>query len=141
MTARPPQPPEMALIQEKREAARLSLARAAEAAGGRSETWWRWKEAGSRKTPLGYIPERAKPDAVAAMAHAVGVTPRELRDRGAEEAAEELEKIIRREREEAERDTEIARRMVAAAEGPFTPRQRAELEGLVIEALRDIRGE
>lgn len=138
MSDRPPQPTEMALIQRRREASKLSMRRAA-AAARKSETWWRWKEAGYRPTSLGDAPEHADDEAVAVMARVARVTPDDLADAGRPEAARLLVELEHQERMEADQDSAEARRMVEAGARDLTARQRAALEGAIIDALREIR--
>jgi hypothetical protein len=140
MTERPPQPPEMVLIQRKREAARLSMARAAKASG-HSETWWRWKEAGSRSTSIGYAPERASDRGLAAMALAVGVSPGELREVRRDGAAAELEKLAAEREAQAAADEADAMHAVDAMTRKLSPSQRGALTERITEALRDIRSD
>lgn len=139
MSDRHPRTPEMALIRRRREDAKLSVRRAA-AAAGKSDTWWRWKESGYRPTPLGNAPEDADDDALAVMAHVVRASPGELRGVGRDGAADALAALEKRAEVEAQQDAADARIMVdAAGARGLTARQRAALEGVIIDALREMR--
>lgn len=142
MNDRPPQPPEMALIERRRQAARprLSIRQAAMRAGV-SETWWRLKESGSRPTPLGYAPEHATDDAVVTMADIAGVTPDELREAGREGAAVKLESVLAERAARERADESEAEAMVAAARRPLSPRQKGALTERIAQALSELHSE
>jgi transcriptional regulator with XRE-family HTH domain len=129
----------MQLIEQRR--GRLSIRKAATAAGI-SEARWRQLESGARSTPLGYAPESAPPDTLARMAHAVGVTPDELREAGHPEAAAILAAHAAEQAAEAEADEAAAdagARAAAQARG-LTARQRAALAAMITDDLRALRG-
>lgn len=141
-TPRPPQPLVMQLIRERREQhPKLSIRKAADAAGI-SEARWRQLESGSRSTPLGYAAETAPDSPLARMAHAVGVTPAELREAGHPEAAAILEGYAAELAAVAEADEEaadVAARAAAEVRG-LTARQRAALTAMIADDLRALRG-
>jgi transcriptional regulator with XRE-family HTH domain len=138
-TPRPPRPPVMDLIAERRRRRDLSLRRAGSLAGI-SEARWRQLENGYRTTRIGPAPETAPARTLARMAAAVGVTPAELDGAGHPEAGGLLAAYLADRESEDERNAEDAARMVAEAGGHFTARQRAALEARVTDALREVRG-
>jgi hypothetical protein len=128
----------MRLIEQRR--GRLSIRKAASAAGI-SEARWRQLESGSRPTPLGYAPEEAPDGTLARMAHAVGVTPDELRGAGRPAAAVILGEHAAEQAAIAEADEEAAAagaRAAAELRG-LTGRQRAALEAMIADDLRALR--
>jgi len=141
MTApRPPQPPVMQLIEQRR--GRLSIRKAATAAGI-SEARWRQLESGARSTQLGYAPASAPPGTLARMAHAAGVTPDELRDAGGAEAAAILEEYAAELAAIADADeaaAEAGARAAADVRG-LNARQRGALAAMITDDLRALRGE
>ncbi len=140
MTApRPPQPPVMQLIEQRR--GRLSIRKAATAAGI-SEARWRQLESGARSTPLGYAAESAPPDTLARMARAAGVTPAELRENGEDGAASILEELIAEHAAQADADEEAAAAGARAASEVrgLSARQRAALAAMIADDLRTLRG-
>src|ERR1700729_2458542 len=118
-TPRPPRPPVMDLIAERRRRRDLSLRRAGNLAGI-SEARWRQLENGFRTTPIGPAPEHAPARTLARMAAAVGVTPAELDAAGHPEAAGLLTIHLAERDSEDERNAEDAARMVAEAGGHLT---------------------
>lgn len=135
---RPPQPPVMQLIEQRR--GRLSIRKAA-AAAGISEARWRQLEGGFRNTTIGYAPEDAPDGTLARMALAVGVIPGELRAAGRPEAAALLEKYAADAAAEAEAIEEAATagaRAAAELRG-LSARQRAALEAMIADDLRALR--
>jgi len=91
----PPPPPEAQLIAARRRAAwpRLSMRRAAIAAGISPSTWAEVETARKKVAPGVEVYRKGSPEMLAPMAAALGITPEELRDRGRGDAAEELEMI------------------------------------------------
>lgn len=104
-TSEPEPPPHGILIEDAREAARLSKREAARRAGI-SDAWWRYLVRGYQKAP-GDLSSPA--DTIARMAHAVGLTPERLESEGQRPDAAEILRGIIRSREQA------------------TPRQRPQL--------------
>lgn len=104
MTALPQPPPEALLIQAGREKLGWSYRRAAREAGMSAERW-RQIEQGIARVARGVdVPVQDAPsDTIARMARAVNITAAELRSCGRDNAAVELEKILRT-APEAERD-------------------------------------
>lgn len=140
MTApRPPQPPEMQLIEQRR--GRLSIRKAATVAG-MSEARWRQLEGGFRATPLGPAPETAPDATLARMAHAVGVTPDELKETGRADAAALLGAYAAEQAaiSEADEDAADAAARAAADLRGLTARQRAALAAMITDDLRALRG-
>jgi transcriptional regulator with XRE-family HTH domain len=128
----------MKLIQERR---KKSIRQAASDAGI-SEARWRQLESGARSTPLGLAPETAPDGTLARMAHAVGVTPAELRDAGHPEAAAILEAHAAEQAAISEADEEAAdaaARAAAEVRG-LNARQRAALTAMITDDLRALRG-
>jgi transcriptional regulator with XRE-family HTH domain len=137
-TPRPPRPPVMDLIAERRRKRNLSLRRAGDLAGI-SEARWRQLESGFRSTKIGWAPEPAPDRTLARMAAAVGMTPAELEGAGYPGAAELLAEYLAERDSQEERYAADAARMVAAAGGErLTPRRRAALEAKVTDALREV---
>lgn len=137
-TPRPPRPPVMDLIAERRRRRDLSLRRAGSLAGI-SEARWRQLENGFRTTPIGPAPEHAPARTLARMAAAVGVTPAELDGAGQPEAAGLLAVYLAEREEQEERYAADAARMVAESGGRhLSARQRAALEAKVADALREV---
>jgi transcriptional regulator with XRE-family HTH domain len=136
---RPPrrQPPEMAVIHERRTRPGISVRQAARLAGI-SEARWRQLEAGGRDMRGMWIDEEAPDRTLSRMAHAVGVTPRELRDAGRKEAAAMLEEYAAELEARAKADAEEAARMVGQVHRNLSPRQRARLEAEVADTLRRV---
>lgn len=102
---RPEQPPEGRLIEQalERITPRMTQKKAA-AAAGMSDARWRQLVTGYVSVGNGYFaPQTARPDTLARMAKAVGVTPAQLAEVGRDDAAQELIKLGG---ETAERPTE-----------------------------------
>lgn len=138
-TPRPPQPPEMTIIERKR---RQSIRQAAIAAGI-SESRWRLLERGYRDTSIGPAPESAPDFTLARMAWAVGVNPDELREARRPGAAASLEVYAAEQEAIADADeaaAEAAARAAADLRG-LTARQRAALAAMIAADLRALRGE
>ena len=91
----PPPPPEAELIAARRKAARprLSMRRAALAAGIAPTTWAEIENARKPVAAGIVVYRKGTPEMLAPMAAVLGITPAELRDRGRDDAAEELEAI------------------------------------------------
>lgn len=137
-TPRPPRPPVMDLIAERRRRRKLSLRHAGDLADI-SEARWRQLENGFRPSPFGPSPERAPTATLARMAGAVGVTPAELEDAGHPDAAGLLAGYIAEREAQDEAYAQDARRMVAQEGGRhLSARQRAMLEAKVADALREV---
>lgn len=135
---RPPRPPVMDLIAERRLRRKLSLRRAGDLAGI-SEARWRQLEGGFRPTAIGPAPERAPDRTLARMAAAVGITPAELEDAGHADAAALLAGYLAEREEQDERYAQEAKLMVAQEGGRhLSARQRAALEARVADALREV---
>lgn len=135
---RPPQPPVMKLIQERRTRRGLSF-RAAGTAAGISEARWRQLESGSRDIRGVHVEEPAPDKTLARMAYATGVTPQELKDHDRPEAAQLLEDYAAERTTEDVADTRDAARLVDQLGRGLTARQRAALEEEIAEALRRSR--
>ncbi|GAB3115975.1 hypothetical protein GCM10027160_24180 [Streptomyces calidiresistens] len=90
-TSRPAPTPEGAAITAAQKRARISVRRAAEAAGI-SEGRWRQIASGYQVVGRGnYVPVSGAPaDTIARMAHVVGLTPQDLDATGRRDAATEL---------------------------------------------------
>jgi transcriptional regulator with XRE-family HTH domain len=140
-TPKPPEqpPPEMQLIRRRRKALRLSYARAA-ALAGMSDTWWRYLETGHRVFRGTTYTEIAPAGTLARMAHAIGVTPRQLEQEGRSDAAAELAAMM----EESARRNGHARaeaeRMVSIMPGLSRSQQDKLIEAITRE-LRDAAGD
>jgi hypothetical protein len=94
----PAPPPEALLISTARQAVGMTATQAAAATNGAiSATYWRDVERGYGGRRGKQAAARASARLLAAMAHATGVTPKELADTQREDAARVLEKILRRE--------------------------------------------
>lgn len=95
-----PAPPEAELIKRARMAAGLTIpeavARVRSAGGKISESYWQAVERGYGGRRSERVPARASEGLLAQMAHAVGVTPDQLREAGRGDAAGVLEEIRRR---------------------------------------------
>lgn len=135
MSARPPKPPEIQLIEDHRRAA-MSVRNAASLAG-LSESRWRQLEAGGREVRGTWLAEEPPARTLARMAWAVGVKPAELREAGRPDAAGVLEELTPE--YEAEADVAEAERLVSAVRRPLSMRQRGALAERVVVALREIR--
>lgn len=96
MTQTPAQPPEGALIESARErrVPRLSIREISKLAG-LSEARWRQIEKGYQ-TPRKdfHVPVTAPADTLGRMAHAAGVSPKELREVGRQDAANWLDNML-----------------------------------------------
>jgi len=137
-TPRPPRPPVMDLIAERRLRRKLSLRRAGELAGI-SEARWRQLEGGFRTTSLGPAPEHAPARTLARMAAAVGLTPAELDAAGHPEAAGLLTVYLAEREQQDERYAQEAKLMVEQSHGRhLTARKRAEFEAKVADVLREV---
>lgn len=136
---RPPQPPVMRLIQERRDRLGMSK-RTAAALAGISEARWRQLEAGYREI-RGVPVTEAPPDlTLARMALAVGLAPADVEPHGPR-AARMLADLAAERDADGRRDADDAARMVSAlGSRRLTARQRAALEALVADALRGLRG-
>jgi transcriptional regulator with XRE-family HTH domain len=129
----------MQLIKRRRERLGYSKREAARLAG-KSEAWWRYLEAGSRKFKGIVTPEPPNDRAIARMAHVVRVTPGELREYGHELAADILENLIAEHAADDAESTQKAAAAVDAIEG-LTPRQRERLITRLAGDLRDLEDE
>lgn len=139
VTTHPPQPathrpPEIQLIYDKRR--RLGLSRAAAGRlAGISDTYWRQIEEGQRilTGPRGTR-------TLAVMAHAVRASPAEMRTCGRPDLADELATVAELADERERQAREDAGRMVDVI-GNLSERERAALQKLVTEDIREIRGD
>lgn len=100
----PPPPPEAQVIRLARNAMGMSAQKAADAtkahgSKGVSATYWRDVERGYGGRRGQVVAAKASDQALAAMAHVVGVAPGQLSEIGREGAAMVLAEILRRERE------------------------------------------
>lgn len=138
-TPRPPQPPVMQLIEQRRDRLGMSK-RTAAALAGISESRWRQLENGGREIRGNWIPEDAPDLTLASMALAVRLTPGDIMPFSVRAAAMLGDLIAEREAR-GHQDAEDAARMVGALGArSLTGRQRAALEEEVAEALRRLRG-
>lgn len=101
----PPAPPEAEVIRLARKATGMTAEDAAAASKahdpsgrGVGSTYWLDVERGRGGRRGEQVPIRASDRALAAMARAVGVEPRQLTEAGREDAARVLEEVLRRER-------------------------------------------
>ena len=139
-TPRPPQPPVMQLIEQRRNRLGMSK-RTAAALADLSESRWRQLEAGGREIRGTWISEDATDPVLARMALAVRLAPADIGPYG-ERAAQMLADLIAERDANGQQDAEDAARMVDALGGrSLTGRQRAALEADVAESLRRLRGE
>lgn len=88
----PPQPPEVKLIDDLRQAIRpkLSVRKAAELAGLSEGRWRQLVKGYNQATKDTAVPTNAPAETLARMARVVGATPDQLREVGREDAAHEL---------------------------------------------------
>ena len=138
-TPRPPQPPVMQLIEQRRKRLGYSFKTAGRLAG-MSDSRWRQLETGSRPFKGVTVQETANDHALARMAHAVRVTPGELREAGHAEAAEILADLAALQAQGGAEDARNAAVAAAAVPG-LTDRQRGALEAEITESLRRLRDE
>jgi hypothetical protein len=136
-TPRPPQPPVMQLIEQRRKRLGYSFKTAGRLAG-MSDTRWRQLEAGYRVFKQVAVEEQANDRALARMAQAVRVDPRELAQAGYPEAAEILATFMSMQAEDDVRNAQDAAQAASAVKG-LTDRQRAALETEITESLRRLR--
>jgi len=138
-TPRPPRPPAMLLIEQRRERLGMSK-RAAAALAGLSESRYRQLESGGREIRGTWIPEDAADPVLARMALAVRLAPGDIRP-FSERAALMLADLLAERNANGRQDADDAARMVDALGGRgLTGRQRAALEAEVAEALGRLRG-
>lgn len=139
-TARPPQPPVMALIQKRRDRLGMSKRTAASLAGI-SEARWRQLENGGREIRGIWITEEAPDPVLARMALAVRLAPGDVSPYS-ESAAEKMADLAAERDADGQRDADDAARMVdALGSRGLTGRQRTELEARIADALRHLREE
>lgn len=138
-TPRPPQPPVMQLIEQRRRRAGLSFRRAGKLAG-LSDSRWIQLEHGYRDTRLGAEPAPAPDRTLARMALAVRVTPDELRPFSAE-AAGILTELIEEREANGREDADAAAEMVDIYDRGrrLSGRDREDLESKIAGILRDFR--
>ena len=138
MTKRPPHPPVMTLIKERRERIGMSQ-RTAAALAQISPTRWRQLEDGGRDIRGTWITEDAPDPTLAHMALAVRLTPGEI-EPYSPRAAVMLGDLMAEREAQGQQDAVDAARMVDALGGHrLTGRQRATLEAQVAESLRQLR--
>lgn len=139
-TPRPPQPPVMRLIKERRERLGWSQ-RAAAALAGISPSRYRQLENGGREMRGTWIAEDAPDKTLAHMALAVRLEPPDIEPFNPM-AGLMLTDLIAERNAGSQQDADDAARMVDALAGrKLSARARAELEARVAEALRDLRDE
>ena len=138
-TPRPPQPPAMQLIEQRRERLGMSK-RTAAALAGISDARYRQLEKGGREIRGIWISEDATDPVLARMALAVRLTPDDIRP-FSERAAQMIADLIAERNASGQKDADDAARMVDALDGgrSLPGRKRAALEAKVAEALRDLR--
>lgn len=137
-TPRPPQPPVMQLIKQRRDRLGMSK-RTAAALAGISESRWRQLEGGGREIRGTWIPEDAPDPTLAHMALAVRLGPGDI-EPYSPRAAQILKDLTAGREADGRRDADDAARMVDALGGRgLTARQRAFLEAEVAESLRRLR--
>ena len=139
-TPRPPRPPVMQLIEQRRDRLGMSK-RSAAALAGISDARWRQLENGGREIRGIWIAEDAPDPVLARMALAVRLAPADI-DPYSTRAAKMLGDLIAERDASGQRDADDAARMVAALDGrELTGRQRAALEADITESLHRLRGE
>lgn len=140
-TPRPPQPPVMQVIEQRRERLGMSK-RTAAALAGISEGRWRQLENGGREIRGTWIPEDAPDPTLAHMALAVRLAPDDIAAASVTAAAI-LGDLIAERQANGGRDADDAARMLDALDGRrrLTARQRAALESEIESALRKLREE
>lgn len=137
---RPPQPPVMQLIEQRRERLGMSK-RAAAAFADISEARWRQLENGGREMHGTWISEDAPDTTLAHMALAVRVAPESI-EPFSPRAAQMLGDLIAEREAAGHADADDAARMLDALGGrKLTARQRAVLEAEITESLRKLRDE
>jgi Helix-turn-helix domain len=137
-TPRPPQPPVMQLIGQRRDRLGMSK-RAAASLAGISEARWRQLENGYREIRGIPVTEDAPDPTLARMALAVRATPADIKAFSAH-AAQILEGILAEMEAGSQQDADDAARMVDALDGrKLTGRQRVLLETEIAESLRRLR--
>lgn len=135
---RPPQPPVMQLIEQRRERLGMSK-RTAAAFAGISDARWRQLENGGREMHGTWISEDAPDTTLARMALAVRLTPESI-EPFSPRAAEILGDLIAERDAAGREDADDAERMVDALGGRLlTVRERATLKAEVTEILRSLR--
>jgi DNA-binding XRE family transcriptional regulator len=137
-TPRPPRPPAMRLIEQRRERLGMSK-RAAAAIAGISESRYRQLEDGGRQIRGVWVDEEAPDMTLARMALAVRLAPSDV-EPFSPRAALMLADLIAERSANGRQDAEDAARMVDALGGrALSGRQRAALEAEVAESLRRLR--
>lgn len=138
MTTRPPQPPAMQLIAQRRDRLGMSK-RAAAALAGISEARWRQLENGYREIRGIPVTEEAPNPTLARMALAVRLAPADIEPYSAH-AAQMLRDLLAEREAAGRRDADDAARMLDALDGSLTSRQRMAVEAEITEVLRRVRG-
>ena len=136
MTTRPPHPPVMQLIGQRRERLGMSK-RAAAALASISEARWRQLENGYREIRGVPVTEEAPDPTLARMALAVRLTPHDV-EPFSPRAALMLADLITERETAGQQDADDAARMVeaVAVNRRLSSRERARLETEIAEALR-----
>lgn len=137
---RPPQPPVMQLIEQRRERLGMSK-RTAAALAGISEGRWRQLENGGRKIRGTWISEDATEPVLARMALAVRLSPDDI-EPYSPRAAQMLADMAAEREAAGTQDADDAALMVEALPDArrVVGRKRAALEAEVAEALSRLRG-
>ena len=130
---RPVPPPEAELIRLVREAAHITTAEAAVAAG-MSKSRWSQIESGYETRGEDFKEVRGKRDTIAHMAHVVGIGPERLEEAGRPDAAEVLREIQRQ--EAAAVLPPVTEEPPVVEDDPLTPDERAASEAFIAELRR-----
>ena len=138
---RPPQPPVMQLIEQRRDRLGMSK-RAAAALAVISEARWRQLENGYREIRGVPVTEEAPDQTLARMALAVRLAPEDI-EPFSPRAALMLADLMAERNASSQQDADEAARMVGAlpANRMLSSRDRARLEAEIAEALRRLREE
>lgn len=137
-TPRPPQPPVMQLIEQRRDRLGISK-RTAAVLAGISESRWRQLEDGGREIRGNWIPEDAPDLTLARMALAVRLGEADI-EPFSKRASLMLADLIAERNAGSQQDADDAARMVSGLDAhKVPPAKRAALEARIAEALRDLR--